>query len=288
MKHNPRRPSPEAVPFNHGLWSLWDIMIRFRVSSYAASLMSLGRAAMAIESADLARLPEDGDSDRAIIRNALAEADPSLEELPLSPVARYQFQQLQKRVDSASGAELAILVRELCNGLMVELSGPWFLMIEADKRRYYEQKRPPFGEQVSKTFHQASNDIAAASRCYALDEWTACVFHLMRVLEHGLKNLSEKVGFAPDAMRQENWKNIIDQIESKIREMEALPKNAEKSAKIQVLSEAATQFRYFKDAWRNHVAHSHASYDNHSGQRVWTHVKEFMEHLAAHVEEGAI
>jgi len=90
----------------------------------------------------------------------------------------------------------------------------------------------------------------------ALGEWTACVFHSMRVLEHGLRELASRVELSADAMAQENWKNVIDQIEAKIRAMEALPKSAEKSASLKVYSQAALQFRYFKDAWRNYISHT--------------------------------
>jgi hypothetical protein len=103
----------------------------------------------------------------------------------------------------------------------------------------------------------------------------------MRVLEHGLKKLAGEVDLPSDSMEHENWKNIIDQIEKKIREMEGLKKTPEKIERLKVLSGAAVQFRYFKDAWRNHVSHAHASYDNHSAPQVWTHVREFMRSIAS-------
>jgi hypothetical protein len=278
--------APLSIPSEDGfqsdrLWSLWDIMQRFRVPSFTAALTTLHRAIAAIHMANVMSAAPDDEADRRIIRDALNEALPSLNELPVSRVIRSQFERLQAAVAHASGVELSVLVREFSNNLMVEFSSAWFLMIPADQRESYEQRKPPFGETVVQAFADASQDIAAASRCYALDEWTACVFHLMRVLEHGLRALATKVGLPPNTMAHENWKNVIDQIESKIREMEKDPKTPDKIARITTLSSAATQFRYFKDAWRNHVSHSRASYDQHEGDRVWTHVKAFMQHMAA-------
>lgn len=89
--------------------------------------------------------------------------------------------------ESAPLQEVVILVREMNNNLMVELSSAWFLMIPADRRFVYEQPNPIFGEVVYNVFPDARRDIAAAGRCYALDEWTACVMHLMRALEFGLR-----------------------------------------------------------------------------------------------------
>ena len=263
------------------LWSICDIMRRFHAPVFAVGLSALSRAATAIRLANYAGLPEDTETDRQAFREAICEALPAFAELPLSRVIRAQIERLGRAVDHADGNTLALLTQELHENVVVEMTSAWFLMIEADKREAYEQRNPPFGDVVAKEFMNAVQDIAAASRCFALDEWTACIFHLMRVLEHGLRALAIKVALPPDAMAHENWKNVIDQIESKIREMEKDPKTPAKIARIGVLSSAATQFRYFKDAWRNHVSHSGASYDQHEGERVWTHVKAFMQHMAA-------
>lgn len=279
---DPQSGSNGAVTWHPGrLWSLWDIMNRFRAATMGAVFGQLSRAATMIEMMGAVGMTEDHIADRSVIREALEGVDTSLAELPLSRVIRSQFERLTQSVAVAGGPELAILVRELCNNLEVELSSAWFLMIPADRREYYQQSRAAFGEEVQQNFTEASSDIAAASRCFALDEWTACVFHLMRVLEHGLRKLATTVGLPPEAMQHENWKNIIDQVEKKIREMEELPKTPEKIARIQILSEAAIQFRYFKDAWRNHVSHAHATYDNHAGPMVWIHVRAFMQSMAS-------
>jgi len=166
------------------------------------------------------------------------------------------------------------------NNLMVELAEAWFLMIPADKRFIYEQPSPIFGETVHKAFPDAQRDIAAAGRCYALDEWTACVVHLMRALEHAMRWLASRVHLDPESIKGENWKNVIDQIEKKIREMESEPKSAEKSAKIQFLSQSATQFRWFKDAWRNDAAHGHVYYDEREGAPLFLHISDFFRHIA--------
>src|ERR1700687_6353897 len=45
---------------------------------------------------------------------------------------------------------------------------------------------PPFGYDVAKAFPRASDDILEATKCYALERYTASVFHLMRAIEIGL------------------------------------------------------------------------------------------------------
>jgi hypothetical protein len=67
-----------------------------------------------------------------------------------------------------------------------------------------------------------------------------------------------------------NWKNVIDGIEKKIRELEGMKTGQVKDAKLKAYSEAAVQFRYFKDAWRNHVAHLRATYDDDQAHSTWS------------------
>lgn len=262
----------------YGLVSLWD-MLRFYAATFASAIGAIQRAAVIIQAANFLNVQNDAMADRELVREALVEASGGLEGLPVSRVVSDQFQRLIARLDKLSGEQLQLLLEEFNNNLLSDMCSSWFLMIPAHQREFYEQREPPFGVAVANKFPEAANDIAAASRCVALDEWTACVFHLMRVLEHGLRAMANDVGLAADAVAHENWKNIIDQIEKKIRELEALPKTNDKVERIRSLSSSAAQFRYFKDAWRNHVSHSRVSYDKNSGEPVWLHVKTFMQQL---------
>jgi len=45
-------------------------------------------------------------------------------------------------------------------------------------------------------------------------------------------------------------------------------------------AQAATQFFYFKNAWRNHVAHARDIYDNEQAELIFNHVGDFMRFLA--------
>ena len=183
-------------------------------------------------------------------------------------------------VERSDTKTLEVQIHELSADLFEELVEPLFLFVPAAKREGYEQKEPPFGQRVADTFPDAVRDIAAAGRCLALDEWTASVFHLMRVLEHGLHAFAKCLGVAfPTPIELENWKNIIDKIEAEIRQLEQLPKSTNKAERTKLYSQVACQFRYFKDAWRNHVSHSREHYDQREAETVWAHVRDFMQAL---------
>lgn len=256
-------------------------MQRFRAPSFAVVMSQLARAAEAIHALNASGAYPDDSVDRMIVQDALREAKPSLSELPFSMVITEQFVRLEKAAQSAPGAELVILLREFHNNVMVDLASAWFLMIPSTLREHYEQREPPLGEAVAARFPDAGKDIAAASRCLALDEGTACVFHLMRVLEHGLRLIAARFGvsFAVDS-----WHKVIKGIEDGIADLRNKQGLTEQDRKdITYYSEAASQFRYFKDAWRNHVTHAREHYDPREAEVVWAHVRELMRHLATPV-----
>lgn len=256
---------------------------RFRMASFATVVSQLRESVVLIH---MASTEPGAPSPKNVVLLALKSADEQFKELKLSRVLRSQWERLLELSKDAPLSEIAILLRELNNNLMVELSSAYFLMIPADRRFIYEQPNPIFGQETHDAFPDARRDIAASGRCYALDEWTACVSHLMRALEFALRWLAKRVGLKPEEVEGENWRNVIDRIEKKIRELEQLPKSPAKSVNTQFLSEAATQFRWFKDAWRNEIAHSHVYYDEREGAPIFLHISDFFRHIATEAVKG--
>jgi hypothetical protein len=163
-----------------------------------------------------------------------------------------------------------------------EIEGTVFGFISKSHGKYFDQSAL-FGPKVNETLPGAQYDIKEAGNCYAHATYTACVFHLMRVLEIALHKLAKDLGIVfPSSLELENWQNIIEKIESEISAREKqLPKGTAKSEEMQYYSEAAKEFRYFKNAWRNHVSHSRVDYEIHDATKIMEHVRDFMQHLAS-------
>lgn len=124
-------------------------------------------------------------------------------------------------------------------------------------------------------------DIKAGVDIWAMGHHTASVFHMMRVLEYGLGALAPNVGRVFDI---QNWQNIINEIESAIRqENKTLPRGADKNERLRFLSEAAKEFSYFKDGWRNYVSHNKCTYDDYQARSVMEHTRQFMTILVANL-----
>jgi hypothetical protein len=162
------------------------------------------------------------------------------------------------------------------------------------KQYFYYQYPKPKGylfnnwkkdwDPIIAAFPSVEFDACRATDCYALGQEVASVFHCMRALEYGLKAIAADVGLTFDLQQ---WHNIIDQIESKITaERKTLAKGAPRNERLQFLSEAAKEFFYFKDGWRNYVSHNRANYDEHQALSVLTHVRSFMLHLASKLSEA--
>lgn len=215
----------------------------------------------------------------------LTAAEEALEDAPLpqrlrSKLVRIKESLVSEPADKFDAHGTKIRLEDLALDLLLELREPKFLHIAPERRSLYEQQEPPFGSNVESIFPDATRDVSAASRCLALDEWTACIFHSMRVIEHGLRAFAERLGVTfPGPMELENWRNIIDKIEQEVRKLEQLPKSHDKSQKTKAYSQAASQFRYFKDAWRNHVSHSREHYDEREAEIVYNHVRDFMQQM---------
>lgn len=162
---------------------------------------------------------------------------------------------------------------------------------ECDRQRFFtltteESKQfgnpELLGPEVTTAFpsEEMAYEIKEAGSCMALGRYTATVFHLMRVLEKGLRALATELA-VPFAIPFEylNWQNIIEQIESAIKDHEKLKAGKIKTDTLKQYAEIAKQFRYFKDAWRNGVAHSRETYDKGQAISILQHVGEFMSDL---------
>jgi hypothetical protein len=178
--------------------------------------------------------------------------------------------------------DLRQALKSLLDALVVEFQGASFLYIPDHKVQFYKQSVALFGYEVTAWFPDSSDDISAAGRCYAVDEWTAVVFHLMRVAEYGLRALAKELQIGlSDRVDLESWKVVIDQINKAIKNYEETePRSPEKSERLRTYSEAAVMLGHFKNAWRNHVSHARGKYDARDAVTVWNAVRAFMQGLA--------
>jgi hypothetical protein len=180
-----------------------------------------------------------------------------------------------------------------------ELKSKVFFHMPAEKAKYYSDllvevpkpfqrpklPAPPFGIEAAKAFPSIVYDSKEAGNCLALGRNTACVFHLMRVLEIGLTALGAV--FAVSLART-NWAPAIDQIESHVRDMHKDPvwkAMADCKEQQEFYSQVASHFVILKDAWRNYTVHARGKYDDEEAESIFRSARAFMEKLATRLHE---
>jgi hypothetical protein len=147
------------------------------------------------------------------------------------------------------------------------------------------------GPKVSECFPNASLDIVDAGNCVALGLGSASVFHLMHVVEWGLRAFAVHLGllkvlierktkkFIPLEFSQ--WEHILNQLPDKIdAKVNALSVGPSKQKAQVFYYPTLKEIRGFRDAWRNHLMHTRAAYTPEDAVAVFSHVEIFMKSLA--------
>jgi hypothetical protein len=198
---------------------------------------------------------------------ANAEVIPLLKKLEL-PVSTKVAEEMIGGAETIERFHEAI--GQLWNTLALELDGRKFYSPAFHYLRYFEQPKL-FGDDVFDKFPSANNDIFEAGTCLALERGTACVMHLMRVCEVGLKALAAALSVPP----QNNWGADLREIDKAL--------NARPGARgpdEQFYAEVRVTLDGVRAAWRNPTMHIENSYSPERAEEILISVRALMRHLA--------
>lgn len=157
-----------------------------------------------------------------------------------------------------------------------------------ERERGEEKLANPWAD-VWNRFPSAKEDIEEAVYCYALERNTACIFHLMRTAEVGMRGLARRLKVKmPNGKRLEwsDWGAILREMNKKIENFaQTMKAGPAKDDVLEFYRGSLGQFYAFKDEYRNHVSHKRKSYDENHAKHVLTHVCGFMQKLSARTDE---
>ncbi len=157
-----------------------------------------------------------------------------------SAILREQIQTLQERIED-------------------ELTGRRFFGIDPGESSLYLRSEW-IGASVLNKFYGVSWEAEEAGTCFALGRDTACVFHLMRVLEYGLASLAHALNVP---IVNPNWHQILVACEKQITLRNGNDPNWKRDE--QFFHAVAMEFRHFQLALRNHTAHAKERYSHDCG-----------------------
>jgi hypothetical protein len=166
-----------------------------------------------------------------------------------------------------------------------------FLAVASSDTTLYDDGEVAFGSEVLDAFPSVALDVDESGKCLALDRYTACVFHLTRVLQSGLYALATELGCKTVGR---NWGVVIGDMEKAITARKLAGHGKGKSAadkaawkdKTEFYAGAAMHFNYLTDAFRNRTIHKTGYlFPPEKAQSIFSHTREFMQHLATELSE---
>jgi hypothetical protein len=192
------------------------------------------------------------------------------------------------------GKETSRMFHLLDTALKSQLSGIFVCYVPADHAQYWQQEKP-FGDAVHKNFPSARADFVDAGNCFAIEQYTACVFHCIRAAEKGMRAIARerKIKIIKGKPLEWNdWGQIIKAIEDAANQLATKLKfGPQRDRALEFYRGVAGELYGFKDAYRNYVTHDRATYDLHQAASVYHRVGEFMQRVSVYISEekrGAI
>lgn len=277
------------------LWSLWDLMEEFRAGDLLIYLRSMRSFAENVPQGGTVCVPPPNWDD--LVRNTQLICD-ELETIGL-PVTLDSAQSLLKVVKEEFSeqehgslgkvrciSDLSLsryqnFSKEVIGRFRSELSSRKIVSLNASESEIYADERKIFSGDAIDAFPSIEPEAQEAAKCFALGRYTAGVFHAVRALESGLNALAAELGVDI----QSNWNNALNLIEKEIRSRSKSTHGQSWVVDEQFYSEAATHFRFFKNAWRNHTMHIKERYDEKRARTIIIGVADFMAHLSSRIRE---
>lgn len=287
------------------LMSLWDLMHVFNCFGLVSHISILARAQVNCEAGRRLGMGHqflEKDSYDSIAKEISALLDFCINhELKAAQrkvaLSQLQFEHAAKSLDASA---IATELRNVYEAVLFNTHDVKFLYVDKDRANYVDNPGALFEQDVREAFPNAVPDMKEAGNCLAADCNTAAVFHLMRVVEWGLRALAGHLGFTQMVAKQKangrqiyapveylEWERILNQLHDRVDErIEAMPRGPEKQAAQQFYYPLLQEIAGIRDAWRNHVMHARRDYLAQDADAVLKHVQRLMAKLATQVREA--
>ncbi len=222
-----------------------------------------------------------------------------LETLPLCDTAR-------SRLKQANLSELRGYLISLRDVLTTNLGGRVFMYVPQKYATFapkliggklrldlvFPESDPQYSMGSASSFFPASkNDIKAIALCMLAGASTASVFHMMRVVELGIRALGKELGVRKIEEDHQGtkrrvpiefvtWEKMHQHLTKKADvKLNRLRRGPSKQKKQEFYNSILEDFKAFREAWRNHVMHTRATYTPDEAERILRHVESFMNSL---------
>jgi hypothetical protein len=184
-------------------------------------------------------------------------------------------------VDAWTYEQAKELSVELKGRIEDEMKTPIMLAVVDGPDKEFFRPAHLFGQKILDAFPSITYELDCAGKCLALDQYTASVFHLMRITEIGLNvvaaSVNVKFGTNP------TWQKILNDIRGEIDRRSK--KSGWKKKHEEFYEGVLMSLTAIKTALRNPTMHVRGKYDDKEAEHIFALVRGLMQHLATRLRE---
>jgi len=165
---------------------------------------------------------------------------------------------------------------QVFSSLLIELRNRlMFIVPSTEDAKYYYVRGASHSFWSEKVMYAFPDDAIEAGNCFAVGRYTACVFHLMRMMEKVVQEFATKVEAThkdgtPVEIKNEEWFQIEIAVSRAINNMPKGELKDKYSASLASLSAV-------RAGWRNLTMHPKQSYTEEQAKTLMDSVKLFIE-----------
>jgi hypothetical protein len=158
--------------------------------------------------------------------------------------------------------------------------------VEPKYESYFEIDLSAFGPVFKTAFTGAVYEIDEAGKCHALSRSTACIFHLMRAMEIGIRAVARSLGI-PDPIKdaERNWGKILEKIKAEMDRRNAAKPLQWNANDRNFFAEVYASLDAVRVAWRNPTMHVENKYTEDESEHIFVTVRGFMKKLSSRMDE---
>jgi len=155
--------------------------------------------------------------------------------------------------------------------------------IPSEHQDFFEHAGKKVGDEVLTRFPETRFDIEEGGKCLALGRGTACVFHLSRVVEAGLRHIAREARkyqiVCPDPGLPQSWEHWLNPIEAELHK-ERKQKTDDWNAVEPNYAMIVDLLRKVSVAWRHPTLIGEPKYTVEEARDIFDATYEFMRYTA--------
>jgi hypothetical protein len=255
----------------YGVVSLFD-MLRF----YPGAFALLSRSLLGLSALEIAKELPLNDPRIEGRRTDLEYFAKEAKRIGL-PLSSIQANRILEAWNAGDRERLSRGAEELDTRIIDELHAKFCYVVAQEKASFLDQGWLA-NSKIDPAFPSAIPELRRAGRCFAYAENTACVFHLMRVVDLGLRTVADSLQISYEAR---NWSGISNKI-TKLMEQKYQLKTDEWRKSEPFYATVLTDIQAISKGYRNEGLHdARKVYEESDADYLLTVVEHFMSNLAA-------